>query len=110
VEVLVIESCEPCATCGEVTPHRRRRWAPRRLLAGLVLLLAVAPLARGPLTDDVPGAATVAVRMALLLPVAWGLWQADRARRWDLACTRCRSRATACRPRLLGPFTTFDPF
>jgi len=81
----VIESCEPCATCGEVTPHSRRGYAPLRWLAAatglLAALLAVAAVAR-----TLPLACPASLASALLV---LAVLRADRARRWDLACTRC---------------------
>jgi hypothetical protein len=108
----VIETCEPCTSCGEVPPHSRRRIAPLRWLARalglLAALLAVVAIAGRPL---------LAGPVALLLALAvLGLLQVDRARRWDLACTRCRGKAVAgARPawrrwRLPLRATTIDPF
>jgi len=108
----VIETCEPCPSCGEVTPHSRRRWAPRRLAAALCVALALALLAAAFwLRDDDArvGAFAAAMPLGLLAAAIW-LWHADNALRWDLACTRCRTRAFAGRRRWLGRHTTIDPF
>jgi hypothetical protein len=81
-----------------------------RWLAAILGLLAVAlacvMLVEGPLL-----ASPVALLLAL---VALGVLQADRARRWDLACTRCRGKAVAAarpgqrRRRLPLRATTID--
>ena len=112
----MIETCEVCTICGEVTPHSRRRWAPLKLAAGIVLALALALIVAALLVGGSVGVAAGALGLVALLPAAAGLWHADSALRWDLACTRCRVKAIAAarpaRPRIRLPLhtTTIDPF
>jgi hypothetical protein len=87
----VIETVEPCATCSEVTPHSRRRHAPLAWLAATLGLLASLQGAAA-ITAARLGAGLLCIALA---SCALGLLKADRARRWDLACTRCRGKALA---------------
>ena len=93
----MLESCEPCLACGTVTPHARRRLAPLKLAAGLA--------AGGALAVLVPGPELVAIPLALL-PL--GLVRADRARRWDLACVRCRAKARSAERAPITAHTIID--
>lgn len=97
VEGAVIETCEPCATCGEVTPHSRRRHAPLCWTAAALAALAGAgwvAAASGRLGLVAP---RVVLAGAVCIVTALVAARADRARRWDLACNRCRGKAIAGR-------------
>lgn len=90
-------SIEPCATCGEPTPHARHSVPWPRLVA-LALALAGAAC-------FVAGARWTILGIALALLGAW-LFLRDRESLWNIACERCRGKKRAERrntkPRLDG--------
>ena len=105
----VVETVETCTTCGEVTAHRRRQWAPLRIACWLVIGgVSTFSLALWTLGAITPLSGLLLVGFGALL--GRGLWTSDAQRHWDLACARCRERALEGERRLRRAPSTFDPF
>lgn len=85
---LAAERIEPCARCGERTPHSHRRLAPLLFAAG-----AFTALAAWLCTFGAPGVAAGCTFLGLALSLAF----ADRRLGWHIACERCRGRWLASR-------------